>query len=275
MRIISKTHDYYDSVTATGQIDNLYVYKRQSEVLNLSGKDAEHLISILDSNIDDKRRFSSRLLNDFTHDYRSSFCSGYLIFCGKCYPYLQINSNLFLRDNNAYINEFNKISESSSSSQRIVTFYNYEAAVKQICNIRNNGGLNGHAQKDKVVEYFLQVAKRVLSDREQQFNVDLITELCIKYKVPYFAVRDISKGYLRNDATIEINPNLGALQFQKIHNSFSAYQNIAMFVCGILGGTEKGIIKISDSDLRDSKGFDSKSFKCRENKKTRKKKKNN
>jgi hypothetical protein len=59
-----------------------------------------------------------------------------------------------------------------------------------------------------------------------------------------------------------INPCLKFLNFQKYIDPYTAFQEISMFLGGVLGNTERDTVKITDDKiLRDSKGFDDNSFK--------------
>ena len=46
-------------------------------------------------------------------------------------------------------------------------------------------------------------------------------------------------------------------------DAYGIYQEIEMYMGGVLGSQEKETIEISDKDKRDSKGFDNYSFKKR------------
>jgi len=50
------------------------------------------------------------------------------------------------------------------------------------------------------------------------------------------------------------------LRFQKVVDSFTAFQEISMFISGVLGQTENPMITTSDRDLAISKGFTQLSF---------------
>jgi hypothetical protein len=70
------------------------------------------------------------------------------------------------------------------------------------------------------------------------------------------------------------NSCLKDFNFQKIKDPYTAFQEISMFISGVLGQEDKETIQISDEDMRDKKGFDSKSFKTVISKKPRRKNRN-
>ena len=76
--------------------------------------------------------------------------------------------------------------------------------------------------------------------------------LFIDKKVPLFA--------LTNEKII-LNANLKDYRFAKIKDPFTAFQDIMMYISGVLGVGEPEMVEISNNDMRDKKGFDDWSFK--------------
>jgi len=58
-----------------------------------------------------------------------------------------------------------------------------------------------------------------------------------------------------------INPVLKDYQFYRCMPTYSAFQEIYMYISGVIGTGEKEMIQINDKDMRDKKGFDKYSFK--------------
>jgi hypothetical protein len=85
------------------------------------------------------------------------------------------------------------------------------------------------------------------------------------YNAPCFVIKEEN----REDKVI-VNPCLKDYNFQKVFDSYSAYQEISMFIGGILGKGEKETLGRKDFPdeplIRDSKGFDNWSFKKRPSK---------
>ena len=81
--------------------------------------------------------------------------------------------------------------------------------------------------------------------------------LFVKHSVPVFQIE------LEKHAPVLIlNPKLKDVDFVKIKDNYTAYQEIFMFKAGVLGNTEKEIITISDKDKAKQHGHDGKySFK--------------
>jgi len=76
-------------------------------------------------------------------------------------------------------------------------------------------------------------------------------EMFRTYNTPAFVYVDGG----RNDKFI-VNPILDEYDFYKVFDSFNAFQEIQMFIGGVLGSKENEIIKISDKDKINQHGFD-------------------
>jgi len=49
--------------------------------------------------------------------------------------------------------------------------------------------------------------------------------------------------------------------FARMADPFTAFQEIQMYISGVLGTNENDMVQISDTDMRDAKGHDNMSFK--------------
>lgn len=78
-----------------------------------------------------------------------------------------------------------------------------------------------------------------------------------KLKAPVFWVTQ-DNGYLRPNRVI--NPCLKKIEFQQVKPPQVAYQELSMFISGVLGTPERPMVKISDVDMAAKKGFDKWSF---------------
>ena len=83
----------------------------------------------------------------------------------------------------------------------------------------------------------------------------------LEYKTPIFAIVSDKIRYKNEKCNIIINPCLKDFDFMKIIDPFTAFQEIYMFLSGILVKKEKPIPEMDDETMRDAKGFDKWSFK--------------
>ena len=93
------------------------------------------------------------------------------------------------------------------------------------------------------------------------------TDFFLQYKTPIF-IYNTDKNVDR----LEINAELKKIEFYKVFDNYSAFQELEMFISSTLCLTDSSPSKykgmkinndISDKDMRDAKGFDNKSFKKR------------
>lgn len=91
---------------------------------------------------------------------------------------------------------------------------------------------------------------------EQDTNVFL--GIFHEYNTPLFL---ISSGKREGkNYKLTINPRLKDLEFQKVKDSYTAYQDIFQYVAGVLNSPENKMVKISDKDKIAKHGFDKWSF---------------
>jgi hypothetical protein len=91
-------------------------------------------------------------------------------------------------------------------------------------------------------------------------NDNLYKEIFMKYKVPIFSiVYPPKRNYQEHILTL--NPTLHKFGFEKMMTSFDAYQNIYMYISGVLGIGAPVTVEISNASMIKKKGFDKWSFK--------------
>lgn len=73
----------------------------------------------------------------------------------------------------------------------------------------------------------------------------------VKCNAPIYVIQ-------RYPAYTVINPKLSNYQFQKVIHPYTAFQEIYMYVGGVLAGNNKPIPIVSDNDMIEAKGFDKK-----------------
>jgi len=98
---------------------------------------------------------------------------------------------------------------------------------------------------DRIYYYLRRMSTAKMLDK---FHNQSNLELFFKYKVPIFSF----------STKLKLNPNLKPLQFGKVFDSYGAFQEIHMFLSGVLGKGEKKIVQVSDIDRLTAHGFDKK-----------------
>jgi len=84
---------------------------------------------------------------------------------------------------------------------------------------------------------------------------------------PIFIYDEHISGRPSNTGTLIINPNLKDYKFYKVVDSFTAFQEIQMYISGVLGAGEKEIIEVDDKYKIPQHGFDKWSFRKKPTKK--------
>ena len=221
MRIISKFHDYYDSVQGYG-FDPTVVYMRQRKALK-------------DHSLGDSMTRMSGMCDMVPHGANISRI-GQLYFCGKKYPFMRIS--------------FKEDSKRESC-------YSFDAYEKLVLSLAKK---NGKFLKDYERKRFFMDGGSVKKAVKRYFSAENDFEKNVKthekFDAPVFAVYAPSSR-----ANVIVNPVLRKMGFQKMFDPYTTYQEIDMFLSGVMQSKEKSIIQISDKYQKLKKGFDDYSFK--------------
>ena len=231
MLIISKFHDYYDTATAYG-IDKECVYARTP--IDLEDEELfPHWRDYMDS-------FLYIAPNNIKHCYKEKeyiFYSGIIGFCGKLYPYIKVKIS--------YIGaHFQPITD-------IKCFYNNKELSQLLSSI-------GYSSKKNRYRRYKDWAE--LNGLESFFKTpqwNKVDHLYRKYNCPIFKIHDITATKRK----ITLNPTLKDYEFYKVKDAFTAFQEIHMYLSGVLGVNDKIITDIPDEYKLYEKGFDDRSFK--------------
>jgi len=219
--IVSDFNDYYDSFARYG-VDKTCVYKRKA------------VSEVIESggwrNRADWENFivCNRVVGNRGQEFD---IKGFVIgFCGNFYPGIRVE----------WVGVYNSL-----------TFYNKELYVKFLADegisVPKYGrmwGKSGLLRKKEVDDFF---NSQTYTSFEDRFRKD-----------PVFMVSSDLRGLL---FTVETCPSLRRAEFYKVKDSYSCFQDIYMYLSGVIGNTEKDMVDISDHDMLYKKGFDGNSFK--------------
>lgn len=230
MKLISKFHDYYDSVAYSDEP----IFIRKMEILESTSVSVE----ITDKALEIMDKF--RWISYFNKSKKVVLCQqlvdSLLCFCGKIYPVLQINSDLFCNLNklNAYRDgEEIIISKSCFPFDKRNGVGSFEEHFKNIIQESNGNAL----------AYDLNVALKT--------PIVLISK-CRNLKIP-----TDRRKYIQ----YEVNSKLSLVNFQAVMTPWQTYQEIEMFLGTILVENQDKPAIMNDELKRDSKGFNEWSFK--------------
>lgn len=243
VRIISKFHDYYDSVQSYGQ-DRTLVYVRNKELTDdmVVSPIPPFRFSRPESTCPS---FEKPKAGDFIYRYAT------VGFCGKLYPCMIVEI----------------IGQAKYFIYKMEHLDDYVAKVFT----KDRERERYHEGKIKKREtYWQNLPFRYIpirSDMEKLFEFwetirDKETDLFVKRNVPIFVVRHWH-NYIDGrfvDERCVLNECLKDFEFYRVFDTNAAYQEIAMFVGGILTKPPTEIPKPSDEVLAEIKGFNKWSF---------------
>jgi hypothetical protein len=105
-----------------------------------------------------------------------------------------------------------------------------------------------------------------LETTDKAFNLDFkyFSDIFIENKVPLFKIKIPNTcNWKMKNYDIELNPCLKEVQFYKAVDPFTMFQEIQMYISGVIGVDRMIPVTISDVSMRNKKGFDNLSFKTR------------
>ena len=252
MRIISKFQDYYDGIQAHG-IDKSLVYIRKpidheyDAMFSIYTKKQNPKIELNALEEAGWEYYSTPRTKYFTEkDVTWKLSYGILGFCGKWYVYAKAVKNY-----QEYKPE-TKFFYTAEEVRRWVTTTNFKE-------------LNDYFYKGKYKDGFIWREKEAMDKNLNnvfQPSNSLSDELFITHKTPVITFRTIEgDGPYDNRTVVRMNGCLKDYGFAKCKDPFTCYQEISMYVGGVLSVGEPSTVEISDEDMRDKKGFNDWSFK--------------
>ena len=226
MRIISKFRDYYDSIQAHG-IDQTVMYIRKEEPVIITKNSNKTLVSLTNGIM--RQGIGSHWVNRVY-----PFIDYLILFCGKLYPGISV-----------VIQE--KGSTHFSYAEKIVYLWSRNVDTHSIlkkaeipANRINNYGFS-------IVSYF---------DFFRQYTSKDLLSIHAEYDSPILLL----KREKYNGISCSLNPNLSAVKFERCLDPFTAFQELAMFISGVMGGKSPKTVEISDKVRAEKHGFDKWSF---------------
>lgn len=235
MYIISKKSekDYYDGVAGTTGIDKTIIYNRQ--FIELEEKDFPkdfHRSSYSFKRVPSFHNLSYTIIKKEFYDvceHASPFVIG---FCGKLYIGWKLYSNG---------------KDLPYGGKELITVITYnDEYMKKI--------VQGNSYSGRFVDNLSYVSTYNPIHLFREFNTPVFV-----YDGDYGRTDDVDR-YWRNHPKFFINPLLKNYEFYKIFDAVQAFQEIQMFLGGVLGNKEKEIVNVADKYKIAQHGFDKWSF---------------
>lgn len=230
MKILSKIHDYYDSAAAYGVSDQYW--KRQNDITFRKDPDLEDIL-------------------------RRASCWGgtptIIMFCGKAYALISLQGpgwppEIFLVAKPEDFDVYRKIYEGGLNPPypgRWPKLDPQPSRWRSRESYENTGGFQAFME---------DVAKLDCEKYHREYNAPIlhISSVSMDRQSSY----QDNTGRHRRMVTMQTNPWLKAIGFQKVKDAFTAYQEIDSYVFGVLGVDANPTVQTSDKDRLEAHGFD-------------------
>ena len=217
MLIVGKHHDYYDTAASFG-IDKTVVYNRLNKTEKFDYKKVKHY------------PYPTQISS-----YRD-IKGGLVGFCGNIYPYIEVTDKSINDSITHYfydkdkLNQFLGLTSSKKNSWKKGWSWSW---------YNGSGGLT----------------VRTFTDVERYFNPDSwrdYEKFFTERKIPVFAVK-ASSGH---NLILEEAPVLKELDFMKVKDAHTAFQDIYMYISGVLGTGLPVTVKTEDKYIQAARGHD-------------------
>jgi len=231
MKIISKHSDYYDSAAAYGVSDQYW--KRQNEVSHHRNVELEEI------------------LKDAS-DWGGT--PTIVMFCGRAYGVIQMKRGnyppeIFLVTKEEDFETYRRMYEADRIARGTIytAWPRLDPDGRYYCSDRSYSKRGFQAFLNDIAELNCE-----RYHRDYNAPIISITRTYIDGQSNY----EDARGRCRRKVTIETNPSLKALGFQKVKDAFSAYQEIDSYLSGVLGVSANPTVQISDVHRLEGHGFD-------------------
>jgi len=250
MKIISKYNDYYDSVQAYGA-DPKTIYIRNEKTID----DKEDLVLKTLWNDNSEILFDLAFVGSeykwicFENLYFVFFCAKIYLCFEISIPKKRINPTIPEKEYHYCYN--------IKDIDKIIYKYGTKKHIKEYnSRLTKNEKRNYIWNKPQSRKSFIQLINKFAKIQDNK-----IFELHHKFETPclYFSTSKYSTWNKKTN--ILLNPILKDIQFYKVFDSYRAFQEISMFISGIMGGKSPPTIEISDEIRKEKHGFDKWSFK--------------
>lgn len=235
MRIISKFHDYYDSAMAFGQ-DQSVVFTRHTEPLEVT--------KALKERFSKQKVFFVR--GNKKHKMLMSFI--HIAFCGKTYRGIEVKIFNSTSEN---------IHEELGEPIEIKYCYDIDTLREFLAGYKFEINLNEYSwqpEQEPILKAFLEK-----QGTEEHLEFLIENKIVIMIYYGHEAWRG-GRFQVRPQDEAVLNPLLKDVEFYKVLDSFTAYQELDMFVSGTLPQSTAMPIEIADKDKIPQHGFDKWSF---------------
>ena len=229
MRIISKFRDYYDIGSSVG-VDMQNVYHRVTKKIPMIGKFPK---SVPGSGYENNNYMAGAILG----------------FCGKRYAMVSVSPHIRDVSEDRFVlfaNPNNALNYVIDGIRKQMTYVN-KVIIQRVVDQFNEDKKAFWAREAATVHSFKRFAEETENFPDN--------ELFHRIKAPIYLALYGCTGPCKN---LIVNPQLKPMGFASVVDPFTAFQEVSMFMGGVLGRQENAPQITDDVVLLESKGFDKK-----------------
>lgn len=238
MRIFSKFHDYYDRVLGYGFDPHITYDRKEEEITEPVTKN-----KVVYNNLDKiwNTVFDFAVGRISCNEFRV-LSKHLVLFCGKVYLCIRVE----------YITKYIK-GVPYHTTEYVYTNEVFTKLVKTYSKI-------------DLTEHYYDVKKRAIGDRfksmfrKQGTQLSNIVDIHFKLDAPIIELEYNINVPRQRDFKVFKNKCLSEIEFYKAVSPYTAFQELSMFIGGVMGGKSPAMIEVSDKDRIAKHGFDKYSF---------------
>lgn len=260
MKLISKFRDYYDIGLSVGIDERIRYIRHTNEIKIPNIEQIEAFKPLVDFlNLTPSVGFTDKLGKGTKCQIEEVDYPMFLFFCGKVYPMInmQISASERLLVQLGYKEPYDNI-YTEQSRKNLGLFYSIQAIRDELMKFNVDYDLDIRDTRfgNKMSALFdTKIPSKLIDDVHFHFDspIILISHADIWATS---ALRSYCDSHQRKMATL--NPCLLDLNFQSVIDPYTAFQELQMYISGVMGGESPKTIEIADKDKIAKKGFDAK-----------------
>lgn len=231
MLIVSKFHDYYDVVLKQTGVDKTCVYNRETKSIEGTKEEQKALERKAWGKKGEKRKEWR------PYEYVLEAVVG---FAGELHPLI--------------IHTFDEHDESIAPPS--TTFLYDLEECKEFLDEKFPETRKTDNDKKFRWSWQLDMSDASLGEFFEGRKVKCFDRIFLEHKAPCF----IATSCTGNNAIIEINPNLKEYKFFKVKDPYTAFQEIYMYLSGVIGMADRDTAEVGNDDRLAQRGFTKYSF---------------
>lgn len=231
MLIVSRFHDYYDTASIYG-VDKTCVYLRSEEKIDIEGRGWRDNPNVVLKDgtrffLGDSARYEEKRFQHADYEFKKLVVG----FCGELYPLIKVVKT--------WATHYARANET-------FCFYD-EPSFREFMTQEGIWEKKGYRYRSWYTDNFYIDSDQGLHNFFDPNKWTKLEGLFAAYRVPCFVLRQ---------KILKLNPNLKSLGFMKVKDPQTTFQDIYMYLSGVLGAPPPPKEKMSDEVLAAAKGHD-------------------